>query len=487
MKLLKKVSAVILAVFVLFTVPVLADSHNKKLEQSDEAYFFNAVVEFILQVYNFDITKDELLSRTIQNLITNNPKALDEFLRALLGSLDEYSEFYSPEEWKAINSQLERTFGGIGVRLVKQGHYVTVIEVFDNSPAQKAGIQVGDKIIEIDGESVLNRDHAVVSNKVAGEIGTTVHIKVLRGDEEISFDIVREELRQSTVEYIILDENVSYLRISTFNSSTLSELEQALKEIDAKGANKIIMDLRSNPGGYVDVVVQVAKRFVPAGVIATAAYKYKDIKEVYTSDLKEKKYDLLVLVNEYTASAAEILASAIQESGAGKLIGERTYGKAVIQQFFQLYRAIDGERWCKITTGTYLTRNGNQINKIGIAPDYDVKNRKVKYEQVKKEKMVYSKKYQVGDVGKGVLAAKQRLNILGYYIGEMDEYFNEQMAEAVAQFQADSNLFPYGVLDVNTQILLENTAAEVMVTIDCQLITALEMFEANVNVPTLEQ
>ncbi len=481
----KRLTAVVLSALLLFTAPALA-SDNKALQQSNSAYIFSQITDFVMDFYNFDITKDELLSRTIQNLLNTNPKALDDFTRALLNSLDEYSQFYTPEEWEAFQNQLEGVFGGIGVQISTHGNDVTVISVVSYSPAQKAGIKSGDRIIEVNGESVIGIDHNAVSQKIKGDIGTTVQIKVMRDGQALSFDIVRAEIKNPTVAYKVVAPGVGYIQLKTFNSSTVEEFNSALSALDSKGVKKIILDLRYNPGGYMEVAVDIAKKLVPAGKIVTASYKHEDKKESYSSNLSKPKYELLVLVNEYTASAAEILSSAIQESKAGKLIGERTYGKAVIQQTFPLYSGPDGTRWCKITVGTYLTRGGNQINKIGIVPDYSIRNRTVKYDDVEKEKMVYSQKYALGDAGKGILAAKQRLSVLGYDVGDADERFTEEMQTAVAQFQADYKLFPYGVLDLNTQILLENVACEKDVVLDEQMDTALELFGVKTNGNTLE-
>lgn len=475
-----RIGAFVLAVLLMFSMPVLAEGERKILS-TPETEYFNFLTDFIIDVYNFDISKDELLSRTIQNLLVSNPEALDVFLSALFGSLDEYSQYYTPVEWRALLSSLEGVFGGVGIRMSNQGRRLVVTSVIEGSPAQAAGILPGDIIMEVDGEDVSEMDHTMAREKITGEIGTTVTIKVQRGEEQLTFEMVRAELIEQTVSYQMLEGDAAYLAITTFNKGTDTEVDEALAELDKLGAKRIVLDLRNNPGGYVDVAANIANHFVPQGTIVTATYKYNDQKEVYSSTLAAPKYELLVLVNEYTASAAEILASAIQDSGAGKLIGRTTYGKAVIQQLYGLYSGPDGQRGCKITTGAYLTRNGSQINEVGIRPDYEVRNQTVKYDEVEKEKMVYAERYALGDSGKGIAVAKQRLSILGYYSGEMGEEYTQQMADAVALFQADVGYEATGELDLNTQIRMENEAIMVNVVFDRQMEKALELFGITVD------
>lgn len=470
-----RVGAFVMALLLFLSAPVMAEG-EKKLPDSPEAEYFNYLTDVIIDVYNFDITKDEILSRTIQNLLISNPEALDVFLKALFGSLDEYSQYYTPDEWKALLSSLNSVFGGIGVRMSNQGHRLIVTSVVEGSPAQRAGILAGDCIIAVDGEDVSGMKHELAREKITGEVGTAVTVTVQRGEEALTFELIRTQLTEQTVSYQMVQGDVAYLKISTINKGTDKEVDEALAELDKLGAKRIILDLRYNPGGYVDVAANIANHFVPKGTVVTATYKKNNQQEVYTSTLEKAKYELMVLINENTASAAEILASAIQDSGAGKLIGQPTYGKAVIQQLFGLYSGPDGQRGCKITTGSYLTRNGRQINNVGINPDYEVRNQTVKYDEVEKEKMVYAERYALGDNGKGIAVAKQRLALLGYYSGEMGEEYTQSMAEAVALFQQDVEYEATGELDLNTQIRLENEAILVNVTLDNQMDKAIELF-----------
>ena len=471
MKTMKRITASILVLLMIFTTPVFAGENLKNITKSNEAKFFDQIASDLVQLYQFDITKEEILERTLTNLINNDPEALDTFLRALFSSLDEYSEFYSPEEYAELMRSLENVSGGIGVQMSKAVQYCEIVNVIDDYPAQKAGVMVGDMIFKVDGEDMTGKSSDYVSGRVRGDIGTEVTLTLIRGGEIFDVTIVRGELKQSTVSYAVIDSGVGYIKIESFSSNTDNEVANALSELYKYDVKKLILDLRYNTGGYLESAVAVAKRFVPTGNIATYKVKYGNQSVDYRSTLGKKKYEMVTLVNEYTASAAELLASALQESGASTLVGKQTYGKAVTQTIMGVY----GGRMCKVTTGEYLTRNGNQINKIGIKPDYDVDNRKTTFECVDSAKMVYAAKYDAGYDGEALLALKQRLDVLGYDVGSLETPYDEKMQFAVAAFQSDMGIEPTGVLDINTQIYLANQANEKELVVDNQAAKAFEL------------
>ncbi len=471
MRNLRKVTATVLVLLLLLSTQVFAGENLKYIEQKNESKFFSQVASDLVEIYQFDITKQELLERTFTNLLNEDPQALDTFLRALFSSLDEYSEFYSAEEYAQLTRQLENVGGGVGVYITKGSRYAEIVSVIDGSPAQKAGLCAGDLIVAVDGENMLAKNYDYVSAKMRGEIGSEVSLKVLRDGNEIDFVLVRAELKQSTVSYAIVGENVGYLQIISFSSETDKEVASALAEFNKYGIKKIILDLRYNTGGYVEVAVDVAKRFVPAGIIATHKVKATGQSTQYRSTLKNKPYQLVTLVNEYTASAAELLASALQESGASKLIGKQTYGKAVTQNILGVY----GGRMCKVTTGEYLTRKGKSINKVGIKPDYTISNKTLLFEYTDADKMKFLPEYALGYEGEGLSAIKQRLTVLGYNAGATDTSYDETMANAVMAFQSDNGLEATGIMDIYTQMRLSDKADKVEMLIDMQLSKAFEL------------
>ena len=189
------------------------------------------------------------------------------------------------------------------------------------------------------------------------------------------------------------------------------------------------------------------------------------------SYLKEPKYTLVTLVNENTASASEILASALQESGASKLVGAKTYGKAVTQSVFPLY----ANRMCKLTTGEYFTRNGNKINKIGIAPDVNATNKVVLLKNTDVEPLVYCTAYPKDEITEGVSGFKIRLKYLDYNVGEINDVYDETFFNAVYAYQTANGIAPTGVLDITTQIHITNASDDVKVLVDNQLNTAASL------------
>ena len=233
--------------------------------------------------------------------------------------------------------------------------------------------------------------------------------------------------------------------------------------------------MRDNPGGYLDSAVNIASFFVPEGVIASTVYRSEWENETFYSKQKSTKYKLAVLVNENTASAAEVLASAVQESGTGILIGNKTYGKGVIQQMFEIW---DGCAF-KITTGKYYTRNGKDINGVGIEPDEKIENTSKKIDLSRYKVFDNINKPSVGVNSENTAAAKERLRILGYYQGTVDDYFDNALSNAVSSFQEENGLFPYGVLDISTQKKIQEVFKELDEEVDNQLIRAYGYFGGN--------
>lgn len=396
---------------------------------------------------------------------------LDTFLEAMFDSLDDYSEFYTPEEYEEIARFYQNVVGGIGVTVSKKGRYVEVVNTLDDGSAKKAGIVSGDMIFAVNGEEMTDKPLDYVTSKMKGEIGTEVQITILRGEEKIDYTLTRCVLKQDSVVYAKLTYNLGYIQITQFVNNTASEFRAALNEMDKAGIKNIIIDLRDNTGGLVSGAVEIAQQLVPEGKIITHHMKYNDNTTTYMSTLKEKKYNLVTLVNGYTASSSEILASALQESGASVLVGTQTYGKAVTQNIFGLY----GGRACKLTTGEYFTRNGNSLNKVGLIPDYTVENKTVKFENTNASQFVFSAAgYKTGDSGSNVKAINERLSALSYNI-EISEKYSDETAKAIASFQAEHQIAQTGICDIVTQTFLVSEADEKLVYIDMQLQKALDL------------
>lgn len=479
MKLVKRISVLLIVLSIALNTCVFAE--NKIITPSEEAKFFEMVSKEVVEIYQFDMSQQELLERTIRTMINEDPETLDVFLKSMFSSLDEYSEFYTPEQYEAVMKFYENTVGGIGVIVSKNGDYIEVVSVIEDGSAKAAGILQGDLIYAVNDEEMKGKPTEYVTSKMKGEIGTTVKVTVLRGEEKLEFNIIRCELKQGSVSYAKLTDRLGYIQIQQFVEGTDKEFAEALKAFDEAGVSDIIIDLRDNTGGFVDGAVNIAKMLVPEGKIITHKMKYNNLQTEYTSELKEKKYNIVTLVNGYTASSSEILASALQESGASVLVGEQTYGKAVTQNILGLYLG----RACKITTGEYFTRNGNSINKIGIVPDYLCENASVPLKETTFEKFPYkSAGYSLGSTG--VLDINKRLLIMDYDVDETDEY-TEKTVNAIKAFQKSKGLSETGVCDITTQIYIANEADAQIVTVDMQMAKALEILGSDYKVYTLKR
>lgn len=439
---------------------------------SAEFDIYQSILMMIENIYIDDtVDKDELFIKGVSNLVKENPDMLANLFKATFEELDMYSTYYTKEEYDEYMKQVNSVFYGIGI-VMKMGDngYVVVNEVISGGPAEEAGLKVGDEITAVDGTDLTGLDMDAVRNIVVGEIDTPVDITVKRGENTFTYTVKRGEVNYSTVSGAVLEGNIGYIQITNFAENTSQEFVDIADQLKADGVKKLILDLRNNPGGYMVSAVQIASELIPEGRIIEVKYRQEENNTVYTSSLKEVPFDICVLANANTASAAEILTSSIVDSGAGILVGDTTYGKALVQD---MYRMPYGQAM-KMTIGEYITRNGNKINKVGIEPDKFVLNEKRPMDASGYTPFQYSGKYSAGDSGADVKAAEERLARMGYDVGDVDENYTEKTAKAVEQYQKDINLFPYGVLDLTTQVSINNTFLELTEIVDKQFDYAYE-------------
>lgn len=321
-------------------------------------------------VSDFNANNLELFKELIQELYykeITDKELYDAAIKGMFQSLDPYSSYYNEEETEEFNTSVSGKYSGIGVKFDGYNNYMRILKVFTNSPAYMAGLRAGDYIIGINGEDVGGWSTNKAASLIKGESGTSVKLTILRENVTFDVDVNRADIQAESCDFNILNEDIVYIKIDEFNLSTSTEIAKYLNSMKILGYNKLILDLRGNTGGYVDQAVSVARNFVPRGVITTLKYKNsaKDIS--YLSSLKANPYKMVVLVNELSASAAEILAGALKDNGV-KLIGKTTYGKGVFQNVYNLK---DGGS-IKITTGQYFTPSGVCIDKVGITPDFEV-------------------------------------------------------------------------------------------------------------------
>lgn len=445
---------------------------------SEEYEAYERITGYISELYIDDtLTSDKIVRDGLSKFLAENPDMLIPLLKSTFEGLDDYSEFFTYEEYQNYENSINKSFYGIGVVIQKNGDYVEITGFSEeNGSAQKAGFQVGDKIYAVDGVECKGKSINEVRDMIVGDLDTRVRLTVLRGADLIEINATRVSVHQSTVTGGVFKGNIGYIKLTTFGSTTAQEFTDMLNDFRSKGVEHIIMDLRNNPGGLLDAAIDIAKQIVPKGKIIDLVCRNEKDNVTYRSDLKAPEFDFAVLVNGNTASSSEILASAMQDSGIAKLVGTTTYGKAVVQQIYPL---TNGMRF-KLTMGQYKTRNGREINHVGLEPDEVIDNTTKKIDLMKYNRFDFKTRLALGDNDTMVIAAKERLSMLGYYTNKTDDpVFDEDLRTAVSAFQAENNLCASGVLDIPTQVVLENMFEKLETTVDLQLQYAYKMFGGN--------
>ncbi len=474
---IKRITAAVLSAMMLTSSAVFADNS----EYSGEYQAFEQIAEYIAQRYIDDtVTKEEVMTQGLSRLLEGNDPLLIELLKSTLKSMDDYSEFYTAEEYMKFQQSMEKSFYGIGIIMQMQDDGYVMITDFaeENGTAEKNGFKIGDKIYKVDGFDVTGLSMDEVRARVIGEENTTVKITVLRDGNEVELETTRVAVHENTVGSGVLEGNIGYMQIVTFNSQTSSQFRENLDFMRESGVKKIILDLRNNTGGLVNAAVEIAQEIVPKGKIIDVKYRQSEYNITYKSTLPKKEFEWIVLVNEHTASSSEILASAMQDSKAAKLVGTKTFGKAVIQNMFPL---TNGSVF-KLTVGEYVTRNGKKINHTGLTPDVEVENIISSIDTAGYSSFDFKTKVSFGAYSDNVKAAKERLKILGFYKGDAsNKVFDGELKEAVSNFQKANDLFSYGVLDIATQVTIDEVFSDIEITTDEQLKKAYSMLGGDVS------
>lgn len=298
-------------------------------------------------------------------------KMMDETIKGYVNGLgDEYSEYMTAKEWEEYQADSLGNYVGIGIYMStdKNGNVVVVSPIKD-TPAEEAGLESGDIIVYVNDESVIGIPTDEVSSKIKGEEGTKVKITVLREEEYLDFEIERKAIKVYHVETEMLENNVGYMALLTFDEGCAQEVKSAYEDLKAQGAKKIILDLRNNTGGLVNECLQIADMMLPKDAIELITIDAKGNEEISTSQNDPIiDCEMVVLINEYSASASEILVAALKENDVAEVVGTTSYGKGVIQSVIPLQ---DGSV-LKLTVSEYFTPKKNKINKVGVKPDYEV-------------------------------------------------------------------------------------------------------------------
>ena len=333
------------------TVTITKEEYERLLQYEK----LDMLMELVELYYYEDVDTDAMLDSAALGLIA--------------GIGDVYSTYYTKEDMESFNEETEGEYAGIGCQLLADpsDQLITVTRVFKGSPAEAVGIRAGDKIVYVEDVyySAYEMDEAV--NIMRGEPGTSVNITVMRGLETIDFEVPRETIHINYVEYEILEDNIGYVMVYDFLGNACEGFAEALEAFKAADVDGMIIDLRNNGGGLLDASIDMADMILPEGVVVSLKDKY-DYTEEYTIDNEYYDVPMVVLVNEYSASASEILAGAIRDYEAATLVGTKTFGKGVVQSALEFP---DGSG-VKITTARYYTPSGECIHGVGIEPDVEV-------------------------------------------------------------------------------------------------------------------
>lgn len=297
----------------------------------------------------------------------------DGIIKGYVDGLDDpYSVYYNEEETKALNETTQGEYQGIGAVLTEDADtgIVTIVQVYEGSPAEKAGVKANDILYKVDDTEMTGLDLNKVVTYIKGDKGTDVKLTVLRGNdnEQLELTATRDKIEAQTVSHKMLDDNIGYIRVTEFDAVTTEQYKNAMDDLENQGMTGLVVDLRNNPGGNVSTVCDMLDMMLPEGLIVYTQDKDGN-KETATSD-EEHQFTkpLVVLMNGNSASASEIYAGAIQDYGIGKIVGTQSYGKGVVQQIFDLG---DGTS-VKLTIADYYTPKGRNINGKGITPDVEI-------------------------------------------------------------------------------------------------------------------
>lgn len=485
----KRLTAVILSLAVVFTVLTTnifaADTQSDSRTQAiTDAEYMDSVRELIRKEYNGTISEDAL----------NKAATLKDMFK----TLDKYSAFLTLDEFNSFIGSLSGSVEGVGITVdqPEKDKYLTILKVYQNSPAWTAGVLSGDKIAEVDGQSVAGQSLDTVISKVKGTAGTKVKLGLIRQGVKdiITLEMPRAQIDIPSVHYELRG-NIGYILIDSFSDNTYSGVDEALEYFDSKKVTRVVLDLRNNGGGYVDQAVQVAKRFIPKGLITRLDYKDEELPdESHYSSLTKLKYKLTVLVNENSASASEIFTGAVKDTKAGVIIGNKTFGKAKVQHFFPILnkeafialnqdsevKSVNGydfgypfenqlAGYGKMTVGLYYTPSGECIDLKGIEPDVKVKDNEITADNIPVnflEPTTVTVKPRLGTQYMDVFYTECILKLLNYNVGKPDFTLDNKTFAAIKKFQKDNKLYSYGVLDFSTQKLLNSKLAALKQTKD---------------------
>ena len=374
-------------------------------------------------------------------------KLIDGAINGMVESLDDpYSDFMTKEEASGFHESISSSFEGIGAEIMQENDQIVIVSPIKGSPAEKSGLKAGDIILKVDDKNLqgMSANEAVLL--IRGEKGTKVKLMIQRPgtNKSMNVEIVRDTIPVNTVYKENLTNDIASIQVTSFSEKTAEELEKALREVEEQGMKGIVLDLRQNPGGLLDQAEKIANMFVPAGKNIVQVEDRNGNKQASKANDKGYKFKLptVVLIDEGSASASEIVAAALNESADIPLVGTKSYGKGTAQSAIDF---TDGSN-LKFTYAKWLTPEGNWIHKKGIKPDITVKMP----EYANLSFIDPEEKLTLSTASTEVENAEKMLDALGYNPGKADGYYDQDTVSAVKKFQKDHKLKENGVIQGDT-------------------------------------
>ena len=428
---------------------------------------------------NEDLSKIELVYKTLMNGYVDKNISKDNLINGALKGMsdaagDPYTTYLVNEETAAIDETLTGSFGGIGAELRTENNKVIISNTREGTPSQKIGLQENDVILKVNGEEMEGKSISYVVSKVRGEIGTDVTLTIQRGSQELEVKITRAKISIETVKGTVDETNptIGHVKINSFAKNTAKEVETAVTDLRQKGVKKFIFDVRYNPGGLLDQALAISNMFVEEG---KTILNIEDRNGKITAYIASKEYGTfkitepyVLLVNEGSASASEILAGALKESANAKLIGSKTYGKGTVQSVVDVSKNAE----LKYTTAKWLTPNETWIHKTGIEPTEAVSMPEYYNITIVDTREVVKE----GSVSDNVKTIETILKGLGYDV-KADGYFDSKTTEAVKQFQKSKGISEIGEVNEQTGSALMTAIREELKKNDTQYKAAVKALQ----------
>ncbi len=385
---------------------------------------------------------------------------------------DPYSDYFSPGEWQDFVIKARGNYSGVGLTIGVKDKYITVVAPVKGSPAARAGIKAGDRILRVDGNDLYDVSSDKAAEMIRGPAGTqvTLTIQPAAGGNPVDYVLTRENIVLTSVEHRMISGEIGYIELSQFGENAYVETKAAIESLKKNGAGAFILDLRGNPGGLLEECVKIAEIFLPEGPIVSVADK-NGKREIRSSSSSGLGMPLVVLVDGGSASASEIVAGAVQDRKVGTVVGTKTFGKGLVQTLINLSEGSG----LRLTTAKYYTPSGRSIHGVGIEPDVVIQP----LEPADYEPLKISRNLGRMSIGLDVLALQQRLNHLGYRLDE-DGIYGPITAGAVVDFQKANGLLATGITNGRTVARINEALAKAVQDDDPQLNKAVEILRGGI-------